>query len=331
MPIIGDRQKLLALVKDILKQADFSISVECRVKSSCFDIAARKGSLLALIKVLINIDALSANHARELKYISYLLSASPLLIGERAGKEPMEEGVVYERYGIPAINPFTLYNILIRSLLPVIYAKRGGFFVKLNTEKIRACREKKGYSLGVLADLVGVSRKSIYEYERGEMDASLETALRLEEVLEEDITLPIDVFSWNITDVTIEDVEFSYIKDILKEKVFRLFQSLGFKTFPTRCAPFDAITEAPTQEEAIFLTGVGYADDRTILRRIRIVKSVSKVVQKDAVFIIEGKKVSNSIEGVPILRTNELKRMEDPEDLINIISRRCKYEEFNHS
>jgi putative transcriptional regulator len=167
--------------------------------------------------------------------------------------------------------------------------------------------------------MIGVSRKTIYEYERGSMDATVETAHKLENLLNAKLTQPINVFSWKVEDVDL--LETKDAENELKEIVCELLSELGFGVIPTFRSPFDAVAKTP-EARIILLTGVGYPGERGIRKRIKIVKSVSQIIRKYAVFVLEGKRVSPNIDGVPILKTSELKRMEEPEELLSTIMKR---------
>ncbi len=149
---------------------------------------------VALHQVATNIDTVTEEQAEDLKRLSRFFRASPLIVGVKTKNTELEEGgVVYERFGIYALRPETLYDILVENELPAIFAERGGFYVRINGELLRELREKHGYSVNELARILGVSRKSLINYERGEQAVSLEVAVRLEELFDEPLAEPIDV------------------------------------------------------------------------------------------------------------------------------------------
>lgn len=314
-----ERLLLLENVKKVFKEAGFAISIHCKIKSTCFDLVARKNGILLFVKVLYNVDSLQQEHAKELKLLSIIFSASPLVIGKKSGHTVLEDGVVYERYGIPVININSLIYALIEGKFPIIIAKRGGIFVKIDNKVLRSERIRKNLSLGMLAEMVGVSRKTIYEYERGIMDATVETAHKLENLLNAKLTQPINVFAWKIEDI--ESLEKENVENELKEIVCELLSELGFGVIPTFRTPFDAVAKTP-EARIVLLTGVGYPSERGIRKRIKVVRSISQIMRKYAVFILEGKRVSPNIDGVPILKTSELKSMEEPEELLSTIMKR---------
>jgi len=95
-----DRIELLTHIREFLGDAGFSVSDPCTLRLPGFDLVARRGETLLIIKALSNIDALSEDIANELRALAYLLKATPLLIGEKNGMNVLEDDVVYFRFGI---------------------------------------------------------------------------------------------------------------------------------------------------------------------------------------------------------------------------------------
>jgi putative transcriptional regulator len=301
----------------------FAISGQCNLKSTCFDFIARKDVILWLIKVLINIDSLQQYHANELKLLGDLFSGTPLLVGEKTHREPLEDGVVYKRYSVPAVNPPTFRSILYHEFLPKVFAKRGGLFARILGETLREKREEENLSRAQLAEKVGVSERCIYEYERGTMDASKENLLRLEKILDTDLSIPIDLLEYDFGDIKphipakIDDFEQN-----IQEKLM----DMGFEVFWTECSPFDAVTkeqeiETENETQKLIIAGVGHKSEKNIKKRVQITGSISDITRKIAMFVLEGSSIKN-IDGVPIMRLKELSKFETPNELKRTIKKR---------
>lgn len=170
-------------VLKILEKAGFEVTDLVETKPRCFEIIAKREENILLVKVLYNIDSLKPEIAEDMKSLSILLNASPIIIGERFKFSYLDRGVVYNRYDLPVINTATLYDLIIDRIPPVIYSAPGGYYVKLDSEKIRDVWENLGISLGVLAKELGISRRGVKKYEEG-VDTSVENALKLEDLLE---------------------------------------------------------------------------------------------------------------------------------------------------
>ena len=307
------------IVFGLLKEAGFQTSDIYSSRSACFDVVARKSDMLLLVKVLPNIDSMQENNAFQLKLLGYILSASVVLVGERTRKGRAEDDALYERYGIPAVNYNTLKKALLNHIFPVVYAKRGGFYVHLNGRKIRNEREKGSFSLGALAEALGVSRRSIYEYERNEMDSTLRIALRLEEFFNTSVTIPLNILEWNTGNGLPSDSGIVRpLDDELEENVGRVLSELGLRVVWSRGTPFDAITYTQ-QKNDIVVTGVGYASERRVRNRIEAVGSFSSLVRSLAMFVLDRPR-SSVVGGVPVVSTDELESMDDVSELLETIS-----------
>lgn len=134
---------------------------------------------------------------------------SPIIIGEKSRNGILEEGVIYERYDIPAISFETLKNMILYKEYPEILADRGGYFVKVDGNVIKQYREEYSLSLKDLADLAHVSRATMYKYENEIVRANTETAMILEEILNTKVTLDIDLLKPTIR----EDIEYVMLKE----------------------------------------------------------------------------------------------------------------------
>lgn len=318
----NNRLSHLKKVSAAFQRTGYVVSQQHYVRSSCFDLAARKQSDLILLKILLNIDNFRELHAKELALLSLLFSASPLIVGEKTRKAPVEDGVVYERFSIPVVNYHTLREILYERLLPLVYAKRGGLYSNIDGEKLKNARENKDLSLGDVAELIGVSRKAIYEYERSNMNSTIKTALRLEEVFDVPLTVPLNIFSWMVEQK--ESIEIGLNQPIPGSALERLVQKallqLGLNVLWTEGAPFDAVAE---KEKKVLITGIGSAKEKGVKERIEIMGSVSKVVGRNVMFVMEGKCLEPNISGVPVIRRKELKQIEKPEKLFEVIKERA--------
>ena len=75
------RSQLIQEAITHLEEAGFDLSSQCDVRPSCFDLVARKGEQLILIKVLANIDTLTEEDAKSLHLVAHFFNATPLVIG----------------------------------------------------------------------------------------------------------------------------------------------------------------------------------------------------------------------------------------------------------
>lgn len=304
-----ERERLIRTVEAILRGTGYR-TARMDFRGSCFDVVASGLLLLLFIKVATNIDTVTEEQAEDLKRLSRFFRASPLIVGVKTKNTELEEGVVYERFGIYALRPETLYDILVENELPAIFAERGGFYVRINGELLRELREKHGYSVNELARILGVSRKSLINYERGEQAVSLEVAVRLEELFDEPLAEPIDVLHSAVEarlDVTPETP--------LEREILERLRNLGLGVVKVRKAPFNAVTK---EDEFSILTGIDERKTRSTVRRAEMVAEVGRIINSDGVFILE--KTRTEVVGeVPLIPKERLKEIRDADELIEMI------------
>ncbi|WP_297063100.1 transcriptional regulator [Thermococcus sp.] len=303
------REKLIKTVEAILRSAGYK-TARLEFRGSCFDIVASRLVLLLFIKVVSNIDTVTEEQAEDLKRLAKFFNASPLIVGLRSKNAELEEGVVYERFGIYALRPETLYDVFMKNELPAIFAERGGLYVRINGQLLKELRERHGYSINELAGLLGVSRKTLLNYERGEQAVSLDVAIRLEELFDEPLAEPIDVLNANVEaklDVKPESP--------LEKEVFERLKHLGLGLVKVKKAPFNAVSKG---EEFRILTGIDEKKTRSTLKRVEMVAEVGKIINSDGVFILEKTK-TEVVKEVPLIPKESLKEVKDADELIEMI------------
>jgi putative transcriptional regulator len=308
----GEREKMMG-AGAVLKEAGFTVSDACCSRPSCFDFAARKNSTIIFIKAQSDIGNLSPNDCRELRVISESISAASLLIGERTREKPLEDDTVYTRYDIVAVTPRTFENIAIRKTEPLIQAGPGGYYVEVDGEALKRKRQELGLSVGEMAEMVGLSRRTLYGYERGMAKASVRAAYNLIAALGIPVAKPLNVFEKPRPErkCFLTRARDMLARNRLLQKAFGRLSRWNIIT--VRRAPFDFVVSVP--EEKIRIIG-GFAgnNERELNRRINEILSVSRVVQAHPVLITEGQKLSN--KEIPCIHSEELDRIRNPEDLI---------------
>ena len=314
-----DRTELLTHIREILGKAGFYISDAYAIRLPGFDIVARRDETLLIIKVLTNIDAISEDVAKELRTLSFLLKATPLLIGEKNGLNALEDDVVYLRFGIQAVTLSTLRSNILEGSPVKAYAAPGGLYVNLDREKLQRLRQEKNISLGAFAQYVRVSRRTVRMYEEG-MSARIEIATRIEELLASPITSPIDLCRSPILETDILPLyqnDPRQRKDLQRE-VFSMLHNVGYHIIPMDRGPFQAVSK---EKEKILLTCVQEYNQKMV-KKAQVVSSISKITEKHAVMFTDKDVHKKNVEGTPIIAKKELKKIRDPEDVFTLILER---------
>ncbi|EQD49657.1 transcriptional regulator, XRE family [mine drainage metagenome] len=337
------RERSIRRIREMLERAGFFVSDAHGIRPSSFDLAARRDSLLLLVKVLKNIDTLNRNEATRLLELGRLFPAVAIVVGETSGASELEPGVVYTRYEAPIIREETLQEYVEKALAPFLLSSPGGVFARIDGGHLRELREARALSLGAMAAIAGVSRHSVQLYEDGS-GAEMSVVARIEEYFGEPIAVPIAVFDIPMvprgarvgsndarrTSAAEEERGGSNAPeptrartgDPLRDGVFRELDGMGWEVAPTARAPFDAFTRTPPSdlEREIILTAIGSL--RTAIHRAEVLHQLARVAEGHAMFVVQESIHRNSIGGLPILSVSELKRHRDRDDLIDAITER---------
>ena len=309
------RETLIRETREVLAKAGFYLSDENVMRMICFDLVARRDNILVILKILSNVDSFTKYKAQELITVSNMLSGSPVLIGEHNSSKRIEPGIIYLRYGIPMLNSKTLGDFFLEGVPPLIFSAPGGFYVNIDGNALRDAREDKGVSLGTLAEVAGVSRKSIQMYENG-MSTVIEIALRLEEYLKIPLIKSLDPFSF-LKDVDNINIEFNKPEKDGGD-IFSQLRALGYDVVPTVHCPFDALTK---DKKVLIITGISDYDKKTAVKA-RILTNLSKITEQYSVIFLEKEVSKENLEGTPIIQKAELEKMDDSDEIITLISER---------
>ncbi|MCX6665659.1 MAG: transcriptional regulator [Euryarchaeota archaeon] len=314
-----ERSDLVRNIRETLSRAGFSVSDLCSIRLAGFDLVARRDNTLLFVKILTNIDALSEDVAKEIITLSSLLKGCPLLVGEKTGLGDLEDNVVYFRFGIRAITLNTLQDHLLEGIPIAAYAAQGGLYVTLDEKKIQVLRQQQGVSLGEFARFVRVSRKTAQLYEKG-MNARIEIASRIEELFNSPVCLPMDLFDITQNDQKTEGKNLKKPDDSknFEQEVFSLLKRLGYEIVRMERCPFEAVSK---EKERVLLTCV-HTYNKKLIQKAQLVSSISRITEKHAVLFTDTDTEKKNLEGTPIIRKKELKKIRGPEEIIDLIIER---------
>ena len=268
---------------------------EVLVTEGCFNIAAKNESLV-LIKSLMNVDSFSEEHALSLRSISYFLSANPFVVSIKNNREFLHDQTVYSRFQLPVITPQTFENFLEDDKMIFFESSQGKHTSEVDAQKIRSKRKEKGFSLKELAQLVGISKKAMYEIEKSRTKPSMETMNKIEDVLNTKVQIAKKIET---------KTKATYIKPKteLQKKVSREFTRIGIDNSPVYSAPFEIIGK----ESFSVVTS-------SLKTELLIMKKFANIVSSKAFLVVKESK-EDSANGVPIVSEKELSELNSPKDL----------------
>ena len=299
----------------ILKEAGFTVSQRCCSRPSCFDFAAKKKKTIIFAKVQPDIGNVSPNDSLDLKVISECVSATSLFISKKTRDKPLEDDTVYSRYNIMAVTLKTFENMAFRKIYPLIQAGPGGYYVEINGEAIKRRRQELGLSIGEMAEMIGISRRTLYGYEREMAKASVSAAYNLICILGIPVAKPINMFGESRTQhkYLLKAAKRMISKNRLLQRIFRKLARYNIMAAPVKKAPFDFVINVP-EEKMKIIGGVENNEERELNRRIEEILSVSRVVQAHPVLITDKQNSSNT--EISCIHSKEFSKIKCPEDLV---------------
>lgn len=307
------RQRLIADVRGTLNRAGFATSDPKDLVHAGFDIVARKDAIILVIKIILNANSLNEGMLAGMKSLASAIDGSSMIVAIKSGNDHIEDGVTYSRAGIPLISHQTLEDLVIEGVPPLIYAASGGFYVNIDSDVLRRIRGS-GLSLGDLAEIAGVSRRTIKMYEDG-MSAKMDVALRLEEGLGVELILPLDPLKHCKTDRSdFPNGEF----DRMAKDIFRTLNKIGYSIMPISRCPFDAVT---TDCDVMLFTGIDQKKPG-LDKRARAIANLSGILEKHPVIFIDKLGERVNLEGTPLIGCEELKKVRDKKKIVELIEER---------
>lgn len=314
------REDLINTTRAILAKAGYDISAPLALRSMCFDVVARRDRELLIIKVLGNVDAFSRENAEEMKILADALSANPVLIGEKSSSGELEAGIVYSRFNIPILSNETLADHLLEEVPPFIFAAPGGLYVRLNNNLLRDIRESKSISLGTLAEVAGVSRRTIQMYESG-MSAMIDAALRLEEYLDMPIIEPVNPFEYKSENRSGE-YEIKAGDRRTDSIILNHLLDIGYSVTPTIKSPFEALSR---DKEMIIMTSLDN-DKEKIRQKAYAASDISRISGTPSVIIVENQRGLDGLRFTAVVTKDEVRDIDDKSELTDIVMNRSKIE-----
>ncbi len=316
------REELFLMLRETLEylsRDNCQYVVNINTKKYIFNLITSKGNRRFVARISNNIDSCRKEIANELRKLAYAVRGIPLIVGKHSKNNPLLDGVLYRRFDVYATSHGTFIDILL-GRDTYIYAERGGFFVKIEHEKLREIRERKGYSLGELAEMVGVSRRTIYGYERGEMDPTPEVALKLEEALGETIIRPFDLNYSSRLKRGFREEEQS-LRDPILRKVEKLMKEGGFSFTTFKKAPFDAAALKNTEEGILIKNVEQEKSDKDLMRDLEVTSQIASISESKVMVVcrkgIKGGEIRKTLEDdFIIFSEEEINSMDDVSQIL---------------
>lgn len=286
----------------------------------CFDSIVDEGNVRIAIKISVTIDNVKEKVRQELRKISPILRCTPLIVGERTRKRPLQDGVVHTRGNVAAINLETLRRLLEKDFTPFIIAKKGGVYVVIDGQKLKDAREAHNLSRGDIAEEIGLSRRAVYEYERESMNPSIDVAMRLEKLLGVQLIEPLNFLRIGTETTAVEAItDPPKSRSRLAQKAIRILTQIGLNSTIAREAPFDIVTSL---RRHVVLSCLMQRLARLNENRLLFLAKLSDVLNEHPAIISSDRPDVETIGGIPIVSLKELVKIQNPKDFVSLIRSR---------
>ncbi|MFX1505581.1 MAG: helix-turn-helix domain-containing protein [Promethearchaeota archaeon] len=303
------KDKLITQTKNEFHKAGYSLW-NVNFQSSAFDFIARKDDLVSeksnqqkiITKVVVDLDFFKKQNSIDLQLISKLISGFPLLISHSATQKHIKKGTLYRRHNISAISLKTLQMFLqyekgLESAKISKFTHRGGIYVNLSKEEFKTRRRQLQLDMTILAKKVGISRQSLYKYEKGESFPKTKYFKILCKILGNNLDVPIDILENQFKDIcqqTLED--YKKPRSQLQKEITNYLADKEFDVLWFKSEPFDGlskpITSDPSSKDPVdtiypVITGVTSSNDEDDSDRLLLINSLSKFLQKKAIWFLD--------------------------------------------
>ncbi|MFZ8783382.1 MAG: helix-turn-helix domain-containing protein [Desulfurococcaceae archaeon] len=252
-------------------------------ESRGFDIIAYKtGSKPLVIKVVEDLRRISKIELGDLKKSIKAYSSVPLLVALRDGDGSLEDDVLYEKYGIVILTVKTLEKSISGSEKPIVMYRKGNYFLKINSRVFREKLREYGYSRSELAELLKVTKKAIYLYERGDLLVPLDKGLLLAELLGEDIFEELDITSQTVT-VQVEITTSDTPRDKIERSLWRLASKFNKIFLRFNRTPVDIVVK--NENLTIAITKATFTSSPLVRSKIENAEKIADLVNTPLIVI----------------------------------------------
>jgi putative transcriptional regulator len=294
-----DRKSLVRRNARMLDKLGFS-QISVADTRSCFDILAEKNGSVLLLKVVKNVDSLNRTSTDALKKLGEFLDAETFIIGYMNKGVKLPEDSSLDRHGVACISGSALEYTLVSGDRPVQREKFMGARYKIDGQALKRLRSLYGVSMRELAEMLGISKDSIYRYEKDEAYATSDYVEKLERFFKNRIT-------YGELSGTRAKGKQRYAYKKLNDKLEMEFIELGG-------APFELLGKRSNRYE------VGECmDPRTIEKLSVVYKQLAELLKNDYPFFIAEKAKRSKVNGIPVLTKKELLAVADEKELVSLI------------
>ncbi|MEM3949836.1 helix-turn-helix domain-containing protein, partial [Saccharolobus sp.] len=175
-----------------------------------------------------------------------------------------------------------------------LYRTRGGIFIKIRNYILKHKREEMGYSIGDVAKFLGVSRKAIYDYEKGDSDVSLEVAEKLIDLFGDDIIGDVIWDSVKGKKEVIEEDITEFSPESFKSKLIYKLKENGINVLSLKLTAADLIVK--DNDNNRYLVTIENKDYNKSMKKFYEAKKLASYTKSELLIIIRTSKMLKECE-----------------------------------
>ena len=210
-------ERLLQATLNIVRSRGEQLFIDVS-KPYAYTLVARFDDKKYLMKVASDAEEVPNSALKDLKLISRYTDVSSICVVSGVKGQILQRSVIYVKDNVAFMSLSTFTDIL-NGEEPTFRVSRGAVTAMIDGGKLRERREQVGMSLGALAEELGVTRETVYRYERGEIEAPLRVAEKLIRMFGPDVIRRINI--WKRPEITREELR---SRQMAKE-TYRLVES----------------------------------------------------------------------------------------------------------
>jgi putative transcriptional regulator len=270
---------------DILSRAGFIVrEINYPEEGRSVDIVGGSGGRKIILKVVYNSARVGRREIDDLKKLSATYKASVLIVSEKYWRNEMEDDVVYVRNDIYVVNKNLLRNYFLQKNRPLIINLRGTYLLRIDNKSFARKRIELGLSRSEVANKLNVSKETIYQYETKRSMTSIQTAIKIANLMGEDVFEEVDLMDeslFNQPEVPVENKVLYNLAEAVKIKHLKVFE---FSTTPVD----GALVKDDKSVSIVQLAG--YSREEMELKTENAVK-MSSITKSAPIFIDDEKKI----------------------------------------
>jgi putative transcriptional regulator len=205
-------------------------------------------------------------------------------------------------------------------VFPFLIARKGGIYVIMDGKKLKETREAMNFSRGDIAEELGLSRRAIYEYERGTIKPTIDIAIGLEELLDTSLIEPLNLLQTITVKAKSKVGEKTPSEQTrLIKTTLKIFSRLGFDSTIAHDAPFNLLSSL---HQHVFLSYLKQRLERLDENRLEFLARLADVLKEEPAIIASDSPTVEVISGIPVVYIEELLSLKNPNEFIELIHSR---------